>query len=364
MYSLEGGGAQKNLVDTVNHLNKAKYEITIQTLFHSEDLLGLLCSDVHYTSAFCIRSKILKKLISGFIQYVLPPSLVYRWLFQGDYDVEVAFMEAFPTKILAYSSNRKAKKYAWIHTDVTVNERQDRLYRSLEHQKACYEQFDGICCVAEGVKKSFIKKFDIRKNVSVVYNILNEKIIEERGRQPCTGYRKETFTIVSIGRLVSIKGYDRLIRLCGRLKKEGFAFHLLILGEGPLERELKSLIRELDLMDFISLIGFQENPYPYLAQGDLYVCSSYAEGFSTAVSEAVILKIPVVTTECSGMQEILGDSEYGLITENDDEALYRGIRQMLSDESLYQHYCGKVKERSSFFHMETRLRAYEDLLDR
>ena len=74
--------------------------------------------------------------------------------------------------------------------------------------------------------------------------------------------------------------------------------------------------------------GFQSNPYSYMKRSDLYVCSSYVEGFSTVVSEAVILGIPVVTTESSGMREILGDSEYGLITENSDESLYQGMKKM------------------------------------
>ncbi len=350
-------------MDTANNLDKSKYEITIRTLFHSGDMSELLDKDVAYISAFHIRNRIIRKLVSGWIQYLMPPSLVYRWLFRGDYDVEAAFMEAFPTKILAGSTNKTAKKYAWVHTDVSVYERQDRLFRSLESQRACYQKFDGICCVSEGVKMSFIRKFGLREKVFVLYNILDEHGIEEKKNQPCIGYRKEGFTIISIGKLAPVKGFRRLIELCGRLREERFAFHLLILGDGPLEEELRELIRIRGLEPYVSLLGFRKNPYPYLAQADLYVCASYGEGFSTAVTEAVVLGIPVVTTDCAGMREILGESEYGYITDNTDRALYAGIKRMLSDSGFYRHYRQKVRERSRFFSMKERIRAYERLLD-
>lgn len=77
------------------------------------------------------------------------------------------------------------------------------------------------------------------------------------------------------------------------------------------------------LQGSVQLLGFRDNPYPYMAAADLYVCPSYVEGFSTVVSEAVVLETPVVTTDCSGMREILGDSEYGLITQNTEESSSR-----------------------------------------
>lgn len=100
-----------------------------------------------------------------------------------------------------------------------------------------------------------------------------------------------------------------------------------------------------------------------MAAADLYVCPSYVEGFSTVVSEAVVLETPVVTTDCSGMREILGDSEYGLITQNTEESLFEGLRTMLDKPEVYQYYQQRVRERAPFFYMEERLKAYEEILD-
>lgn len=100
-----------------------------------------------------------------------------------------------------------------------------------------------------------------------------------------------------------------------------------------------------------------------MAAADLYVCPSYVEGFSTVVSEAVVLETPVVTTDCSGMREILGDSEYGLITQNTEDSLFEGLRTMLDKPEVYQYYQRRVRERAPFFYMEERLKAYEEILD-
>ena len=77
----------------------------------------------------------------------------------------------------------------------------------------------------------------------------------------------------------------------------------------------------------------------------LLVCSSIFEGFSTFVTEGLILGKPIVTTDVSGMREILGDSEYGLITANDDEAFYEGVKRMLTEPGLLEYYTGQAKLR-------------------
>ena len=77
--------------------------------------------------------------------------------------------------------------------------------------------------------------------------------------------------------------------------------------------------------------GFRDNPYCLMGTADLLVCSSVFEGFSTFITEGLILGKPIVTTDVSGMRELLGDSEYGLITANDDEAFYEGVKRMLAE---------------------------------
>lgn len=337
IYSLCGGGAERVLVETVNRLPKDRYDVTLMTLFHDDTRAGMLSPEVHYCPALRVKNSRAQKILSGIMQYIIPPKWLYRWFFKSDADVEVAFMEAFPTKILAYSTNQHAKKYAWVHIDVQTYTKQDRLFRSMRHQKACYERFDGIYCVSENVQEAFSAKFGLTERVHVAYNMLDEQAIRRRKDEPVDDIPKGEFLMVSVGSLIPRKG--------------------------ELYEDLAEQVIDEHLQDSVQLLGFRDNPYPYMAAADLYVCPSYVEGFSTVVSEAVVLETPVVTTDCSGMREILGDSEYGLITQNTEESLFEGLRTMLDKPEVYQYYQQRVRERAPFFYMEERLKAYEEILD-
>ena len=326
-------------------------------------LMHMMNANTFTCGALRVKNGRAQKILSGIMQYIIPPKWLYRWFFKSDADVEVAFMEAFPTKILAYSTNQHAKKYAWVHIDVQTYTKQDRLFRSMRHQKACYERFDGIYCVSENVQEAFSAKFGLTERVHVAYNILDEQAIRRRKDEPVDDIPKGEFLMVSVGSLIPRKGFERLIHVCGLLKSRGYHFHLLILGKGELYEDLAEQVIDEHLQDSVQLLGFRDNPYPYMAAADLYVCPSYVEGFSTVVSEAVVLETPVVTTDCSGMREILGDSEYGLITQNTEESLFEGLRTMLDKPEVYQYYQQRVRERAPFFYMEERLKAYEEILD-
>ena len=89
-----------------------------------------------------------------------------------------------------------------------------------------------------------------------------------------------------------------------------------------------------------------------------------AEGFSTAATESLIVGTPVVTTLCSGMEEMLGKAnEYGLITENNEDALYNGIKKVLTEKGLLDHYAEKALERGKFFSREKTVQAVENMFE-
>ena len=89
-----------------------------------------------------------------------------------------------------------------------------------------------------------------------------------------------------------------------------------------------------------------------MGTADLLVCSSVFEGVSTFITEGLILGKPIVTTDVSGMRELLGDSEYGLITANDDEAFYEGVKRMLTEPGLLTHYARQAEKRGRDFKRE------------
>jgi len=293
---------------------------------------------------------------------LLPPKLLYNYFFKEKYDVEVAFIEGFATKIIGNSTNSASKKIAWVHIDLFENHWTRIEYKNLEEEVQVYNVFDHIISVAESVQTAFSKRFGINDRLSVKYNPVNREDILNKAKEPLQEPSFDGIRLVTVGRLESQKGYDRLLEVVAKLTSEGFQFQLWIVGEGSKREELEDYIAKNNLENIVKLQGFQTNPYQYIHQSDAFVCSSRSEGFSTVVTEALILGKAVVATDCSGMTELLGDNEYGLITENNTEALYEGLKTFLSDTKLQQHYTEKSKERSTDFDINVTIKSIEELL--
>ena len=213
------------------------------------------------------------------------------------------------------------------------------------------------------LKNAFEKLCPI-SNGMVLYNT-NEsdkiiKMAEEPMEKP---FRDDEFKLIGVGKIEEIKGFDRLARIHKRLVDEGYPVHTYILGEGNKKEELEKYLAEENIADSFTFLGYQTNPYKYVSKCDLFVCSSFAEGFSTAATEALIVGTPVVTTEVSGMKEMLGDNnEWGIVTDNNEEALYKGIKKLLDDKNLLAHYKEKAAERGKTFSTENTVRAVEEML--
>ena len=126
---------------------------------------------------------------------------------------------------------------------------------------------------------------------------------------------------------------------------------------------MEKYIIDNGLESSVHLLGFYSNPYPFMREADVIVCSSYSEGFSTMVTEALILGKPVVTTPCSGMDELLGDSEFGLITEDSVESIYQGMKRMMEDAELRTHYAEKAAIRGKDFSKEKLVKQTEQFFE-
>ena len=118
------------------------------------------------------------------------------------------------------------------------------------------------------------------------------------------------------------------------------------------------------MSEYVSLFGFQKNPYPVMKAADWLVCSSNFEGFSTFISEGLILGKPIITTECSGMRELLGNSEYGIIVPNNDEDFYIGLKKIVSSsEKQTQNYAEKSRLRGKMFSTDYLVKETESYLE-
>ena len=341
--TLNGGGAAKVLMNLVNAMDKSKFSITIQTLF-KESASENLEQGIRYR--YCYeKHNALNQLVARIESAV---GLVYRLHIRDRYDIECAYLESLSTKIMAASNNSGALKCAWIHCDLEKMSQNPHKYAL--KTRPWYNTFDKVVCVSKGIQKVVLAMYENVVDPDVLYNTINDQeILKKAEVQLPNDVQKHRLTILTVGTIYPPKNHMRLLRTCKRLADEGRRFDLWILGDGPNRGELEHYIRENDLQEFVHLWGFRDNPYPFIKNADLLVCSSNYEGFSTFVTEGLILGKPIVTTDVAGMRELLGDSEYGLITANDDDAFCAGVKRMLTEPRLLAHYTEQAKRRGGDF---------------
>lgn len=365
--SLDGGGAEAILRNIVTAIDKSRFDITVVTETDKERYTDEVSTNVRHhsfirkgTNGSAIRELVNKTIIK--FSLLASEKMVRNALIRGNYDVEIAFCEGYATKIIGNSGRKNCKKIAWVHTDVINNPWSEKIFGGAENEKSCYENFDAIVCVSETMRESFIRKYGMAEKVHVVYNVIDDsETVIKAAESVSLELPQPVFTLA--GRLTKVKGYDRLVRVCAKLRDAGYNFSVAILGKGEEEANILRLIEENSLSDRIRLFGFQENPQKYIKASDVFVCSSYAEGYSTAVSEAVLLGIPVVTTDCSGMREIFGDCECGIICENSDEGLFEALKRLLDKPSLLEKFSLAEKERATEFSMVSRIKAVEEFIE-
>lgn len=372
--SLSGGGAEKVLTNLLKHIDYRSFDVTLCSIVDTGKYVNEVKPYVHYRSVLSnpdglsVLGKFWYRIKYKLVYSWLPMRLVYKFYMPKGCDVEVAFCEGFVTKLLAESNNKKAKRITWVHIDLKHNPWPQKLgiYRNLQEETDAYRQFDNIVTVSRTVEKSFKEVYGLDDKLRTIYNPIDVNDILCKGQEYIGEFEPKTINLVTVGRLVPQKGFDILLQVAKRLKESGYKFKLRILGEGELRSQLIDYICQNHLESFVEILGFKSNPYPYIANSDLFVCSSRSEGYSLVIAEALVLGIPVISTYCSGPNELLGEGHYGLLVTNseDGSGLFEGLKSLISNSELRTEYQKKAVERGKQFSLEKTINEIENLLSR
>lgn len=359
--NLAHGGAEKVLVNLVNNIDKTKFDVTLQTLFDVGVNRKYLNKDVKYIGGS-------KHMFRGntHVMKLFSSQRLYSYLIKEEYDIIISYLEGPTARIASGCTNSKTKLVSWIHIEQHTAKIAADSFRSIKEAMECYSKFNKTICVSNTVKQDFQSIFNLEKPVEVLYNTnesdkivnLADEVIDD------LEFDKDVFNLISVAKIVPSKGYDRLMKIHKRLLEDGINNHVYILGIGEEQEKYEKYLKDNSLEKSFTFLGFRNNPYKYVKNADLYVCSSRREGFSTAVTEALIVGTPVVSTNCSGAYELLGNNcEYGIVTENDEDALYEGIKNMLTIPGVLKDYAYRAKERGEEFSTEKTVKAVEDMLN-
>ena len=361
IHDLDVGGAEKVLVNLVNHMDRERFDVTVVSLFGGGVNEQFLLPHIHYRSVW-------NRAVRGNSHYmkILTPEQLHRICVKEKYDVEIAYLEGPSSRIISGCPYRDTRLFSWIHVEQHTRKKAARSYRSYRELLKCYSRFDGIACVSRTVQEDFLSICPQFSNTRVLYNTIEAGKILKMKDEPVEDavFREDELKLAAVGKISRTKGFDRLAKIVKRLRDEGIPAHLYALGsDGGEQAAIEQYIQEQHLQEAYTFLGYKINPYQYVSRCDLFVCASWAEGFSTAATEALISGVPVCTVEVSGMKEMLGENnEWGLITRNDDESLFQGIKLLAEDRQLLADYRKKAAERAAVFSTEATVKAVEDLI--
>mgnify|MGYP002708799130 CR=1 FL=1 len=359
IHDLGQGGAEKVLVNLVNNMDSSRFDISVVAILGGGANEQFLNPNIKFRA-------ILPKSFPGNSKFMklLSPQLLHKMCVKEHYDVEVSYLEGPSARIISGCPNKNTKLVSWIHVEQHTPEKLSEAFRSFKEAEECYKRFDQTVCVSDFVKKDFTNLVNMSNPCNVLYNTVESDRIIAQSKDTVEEFNNDsTIKLIAVGTLKKSKGYLRLLKIVKKLKRDNYPIHLYILGIGPQQSELEKYNSDNGLSETVTLLGYQLNPYKYVANADLFVCASYAEGFSTAATEALIVGTPVCTVNVSGMKEMLGENnEFGIVTSNNSaKELYQAIKGLLDNPEKLAFYKKQAIARGKLFKTEETVSAVEKM---
>ena len=238
-------------------------------------------------------------------------------------------------------SNSGAKNLVWVHNDM-VQEHEFKPIRNMYVLNDIYRQSDKVICVSPDLINHTNEICECRDKIKVVHNINNyEKIIENASKEIVIDentivYNNDIYEVlkrpgkkfITIGRFSPEKGHERLLKAFDKFSKNYPDSQLIIIGGyGDMWERTKEICDSLNFKDNVTLINNISNPMPILKQCDLFVVSSFYEGWPMVIMEADTLKVPIIATDIVGTQWM---RDYGgYIVETSEKGIYKGLNDFM-----------------------------------
>ena len=185
------------------------------------------------------------------------------------------------------------------------------------------------------VNKGMMNHPKIKKQTRIKFHVINNGIPVFRNGEKQEKGKKELFTIGSIGRFSTEKGYTHLIESFYLLLKKGVDARLVLIGEGYERERLEQRVKYFMLEDMVVFTGYRENAGKYISDFDVYAISSLTEGLPITLLEAMQARTPVVATSVGGIPEVIQHLKEGLLVEPCDPPAMADAFYLLKNDPLY-----------------------------
>lgn len=255
--------------------------------------------------------------------------------FPGHFDCAIAFSTDYSDLSMIVEADAD-KRVAFVHGDATYHSRSaklnDRLIRKL----------DMVYSVSHEAQEKFVQMHPkYHDELDVIHNVVLEDEIRRKAQEPPTDMLLDgTLSLCTVARLSPEKRQYWIPAIARRLRDDGLNFRWYLVGGGSDRERIEEQIRIHGVAEQVILLGPRSNPYPYIKNCDLYVHTSVHEAYGLAVAEARILCRPIVATNAVGVSEQFHGDD-GLVVSQDPDAIYQGVRKLLTNEDLRQSFIQK-----------------------
>ncbi len=329
--SLDGGGAERVILDLAQELRKQGYGVDILLIRKSGAYLQNVPEGISVIE-LRTRSKRYFRTISAIpalIEYLntVQPLCILSSLPRNNIAMCVAdfFVTASSKVILIEHSNL---------TEYLKRENGFKVKVLPFLMSLLYRRADHIVGVSKGVVEDIRRVLRLpTKRMTAIYNPINLAAIQQQAATDVTASPNGASFILGVGRLTKQKNFTLLIEAFSILGKDNDSLHLVLLGEGEERQKLEQQVGNLGLKNRVHMPGFVDNPFAWMKQTRMLVLSSDFEGFGNVLVEAMACGTPVVSTDCpDGPREVLEDGKWGiLVPRGDSEALAQAMQKTLEN---------------------------------
>ncbi len=360
-----GYGTEKSLADVLNRMDIEQYDISILPLFKNSNSrlfnsnIKILAPLIDYTAENFNEQDSLNNYYK-----LLANPLQFNKLIHDKYDCIIACNHNAPSYFASYIKG--GSKILWIRGDMreldyTVIDENTDQYKQVkqehEMQANVLKSFDSIAVISDVVQQTLQELFGITENVVKISNSVDTEKISLLSKESVPLSDKKIFT--TLGRLDFNKNQILLLKAAKEVKKQRDDFMIYILGDGEDKVKLEKYIAENRLEENVKIIGFTENPYPYIKNSIATVLTSLSEGFSLALVESVMLNTPIISTNVGVAKELIEKYHCGDIIEYDANCLAAVLNQYLNKYDGYKVNFGIGNE----YDIKTETKRTEELIE-
>ncbi len=359
--SLNCGGAEKSLLSLLQFINYEQNSVDL-LVFHrggafekfTPPQVNMVSYNLHGTG-----------LLDRFIKFLHQIRFSYRlrrkekrhtaethWMsmnrsikpLRREYDIAIAYQQGLPTFYVA-TKVMAQKKIAWVNADVFA------AGYDMEYCRQFYAKMDVVVPVSQKLQDLMGQRLPwIKDKLYCIYDIVNPDVIRQLANESIDGMPKHCdgeVSLVTVGRLSRPKNHILAVKTAKILKEKGLSFKWYFVGDGGMRRTIEEKISDLGLKENVILLGFQENPYPFILNADIYVQTSSFEGFGLTITEAKVLYKPIVSTNFDVIHDQIIDKHNGLIAEMNPEDLATKILELNNNKVLRESIVANLKQETN-----------------